>query len=81
MFLHDAVLEAVVCGETEIATDKYQLTLQKLKEIDPQTGLTGLQSQFDLLSQVAPDPVHVLCDTAKAHKDKNRSNNFLPREN
>ena len=80
MFLHDGVLEAVICGETDIPTDKYQSKIQKLKEVDPQTGLSGLRSQFDLLSQVTSDPNNVSCDTAKAHKDKNRSNNYLPRE-
>ena len=80
MFLHDAVLEAIICGETEIPTDKYQTKLQELKEIDSSTGCSGLQSQFDILSQVTPDPDNVFCDTAKAHSDKNRTKKYLPCE-
>ena len=80
VFLHDAVLEAIICGETEIPTDKYESSLQSLKMINPQTGITSLQSQFDVLSQVTPDPNDVFCDTAKANSDKNRSNNYLPRK-
>ena len=78
MFVHDAVLEAVICGETEIATNKYAMKLQKLKEVEPVTGSSGLKSQFNLFFQVTPDPDDVLCDTAKSHLDKNRSNNYLP---
>ena len=80
MFLHDAVSEAIICGETEIPTDKYQTKLQELKEIDSSTGCSGLQSQFDILSQVTPDPDNAFCDTAKAHSDKNRTKKYLPRE-
>ncbi|XP_041379313.1 receptor-type tyrosine-protein phosphatase S-like [Gigantopelta aegis] len=47
-FVHDAVLERVICGETEIPTDKYQSELQKLKEHDPRTHQTGLESQVNL---------------------------------
>ena len=78
MFLHDAVLEAIICGETEIPADKYQTKLQDLKENDSSTGCSGLQSQFDLLSQVTPDPDNVFTDTAKAYPAKNRSSKFLP---
>ena len=78
MFVHDAVLEAVICGETNITTNKYEMKLQKLKEVDPVTGCSGLKSQFNLFYQVTPDPDDVLCDTAKTHIKKNRSNNYLP---
>ena len=71
------MLEAVICGDTKIPTDKYQMKLQNLKEIDSLTGCSGLQSQFDILSQVTPDPDDVFCDTAKAHSDKNRSSKYL----
>ena len=78
MFIHDAVLEAVICGETDITTNKYEMKLQKLKEVDPVTGCSGLKSQFNLFFQITPDPDDVLCDTAKTHIKKNRSNNYLP---
>ena len=80
MFVHDAVLEAVICGETDITTNKYEMKLKKLKEVNPVTGCSGLKSQFDLFFQVTPDANNVLCDTAKTHLDKNRSNTYLPRE-
>ncbi|XP_019851757.1 PREDICTED: receptor-type tyrosine-protein phosphatase epsilon-like [Amphimedon queenslandica] len=81
VFLHDAVLETVMCGDTEIPSNEYEMKLRELKEIDSSTGCSGLQSQFELLSQVTPDPDDVFCDSAKAHSDKNRSTSYLPQEN
>ena len=80
MFLHDAVLETVICGDTEIPANECEMKLQELKEIDSSTGCSDLQSQFDLLSQVTPDPDDVFTDSAKAHSDKNRSTSYLPRK-
>ena len=80
MFVHDAVLEAIICGETEIPTENYMSTVQKLKAINPRTRSTGLAAQFGLLHQVTPDPNDVHCNSAKAHASKNRSNEYLPRE-
>ena len=74
------MLEAIICGETNITTDKYEMKFQKLKEFDSVTSCSGLKSQFDLFFQVTPDPDDVLCDTAKTHTEKNRSNNYLPGE-
>ena len=57
MFLHDAVFsETIICGETEIPANEFEIKLQELNEIDSSTGCSGLQSQFDLLCQVTPDP-------------------------
>ena len=81
MFLHDAVLETIMCGDTEIPANKYELELQKLKGVDPVTGCSGLKSQFDLLFQVTPDPDDVFCDSARAHPEKNRTTSYLPCKN
>ena len=70
MFLYDALLEAIICGNTEIPTDKYQTELQNLR------SSSGLQSQFDLLSQVSPDPDEALSEEEAL--DKNLSNRSIP---
>ena len=80
MFLHDTVLEAVICGETEVSTENYASDIKKLKTINPKIQCTGMESQFGLLQQVSPDPNDVHCNSAKAHADKNRSNKYLPRK-
>ena len=70
MFLYDALLEAIICGNTEIPTDKYQTELQNLR------SSSGLQSQFDLLSQVSPDLDKTLSEEEAL--DRNLSNRFIP---
>ena len=70
MFLYDALLEAIICGNTEIPTDKYQTELQNLR------SSSGLQSQFDLLSQVSPDQDEALSEEEAL--DRNLSNRFIP---
>ena len=52
MFLHDAILESVRCGDTQIGAANLRVTLHKYGKKDPQTGLNTFQSQFDVsLSQ------------------------------
>ena len=80
MFLYDAVLEAVICGETEMSTENFTSNIQKLKRIDPKTHFTIMESQFGLLHQATTDPNAVHCNSAKAHADKNRSNKYPPRK-
>ena len=80
MFLHDALLEAIICGETEMSTENFTSNIQKLKRINPKTRCTIMESQFDLLHQVTPDPNDVHCNSAKAHADKNRSKRYPPRK-
>ena len=48
---------------------------------DHEKQCTGLECQFNLLSQVTPDPDNVYCSTAKNNKKKNRSVKYLPRMN
>ena len=80
MFLYDAVLEAIICGETEMSTENFTSNIQKLKRINPITHCTIMESQFGLLHQVTPDPDDVHCNSAKAHADKNRSKRYPPRK-
>ena len=80
-FCSQCCTKRIICGETEIPTDKYQSELQKLKEHDPRTHQKGLESQCNLLYQVTPNPDDVYCSTARTHSDKNRSNEYLPCEN
>jgi protein tyrosine phosphatase len=70
VFIHDAVLESVICGETEIPSDKFQSITMKDGD--------KFKSQFHLLSQVTPDPNDVDCTTAKGNSRENRSNKYLP---
>ena len=43
MFIHDAILEQVTCGDTQISADQLHSTMKKLTTNDQ---LTGLHTQF-----------------------------------
>ena len=77
-FLHDAVLEAVMCGATKISTQLFKNEYSKLVRFDPNTGVSGMATQFELLYQVTPNPNDVIRISALLHSSKNRDNQYLP---
>ena len=80
MFLHDVIVEAVICGQTEISASDFNQEVSNLQTIERGTGKTGFQSQFDLLFQVTPDPDNIMQSTARQNAKKNRINKYLPRK-
>ena len=72
------ILEAVICGETEISSDRYSEDVHKLKERDYKSGKSGFECQFELLSKLSPNPDDINQDTAQSHMKKNRSQKYLP---
>ena len=46
MFLHDAILDSVTCGDTQVTAADLRMMIKKYGKVDPITGLTGFQSQF-----------------------------------
>ena len=46
MFIHDAVLESLTCGDTQIPASRLSGAIKKLKEKDRETGRTGFETQF-----------------------------------
>lgn len=48
VFIHDAILESLVCGETLIAVTNFRLVWNKLSRIDQETGRTGLEAQHQV---------------------------------
>ena len=60
-------------------TTGYEYLTQQAN-IDSKRHQTGLESQFNLLSQITPDPDDIHCNTAEVNSAKNRSNKYLPRK-
>ena len=54
MFIHDAILEQVTCGDTQISAGQLHSAVQNLTKIDQLTFKTGLQTQFDVSKHVHP---------------------------
>ena len=46
MFIHDAILEAITCGNTQVSAANLQRTVTLLKQRDPNTKLTAFEQQF-----------------------------------
>ena len=47
IFIHDAILESVVCGDTQIEASSLRVAMRKLKERSPQGG-SGFLQQFSV---------------------------------
>ena len=48
MFIHDAVLESLTCGDTQILASGLSGAIEKLKEKNTETGRTGFETQFQV---------------------------------
>ena len=46
MFIHDAILESITCGNTQVSAADLQRIVIKLKQRDPRIKLTGYEQQF-----------------------------------
>ena len=46
MFIHDAILESVTCGDTQIAATNMRISVAKMKKKDNQNQPRGFQYQF-----------------------------------
>ena len=49
MFIHDAILESITCGNTQVSAADLQRAVTKLKQRDPNTKLTGYEQQYKVL--------------------------------
>lgn len=48
-FIHDAILESITCGNTQVSAADLQRVVTKLKHRDPHTTLTGYEQQYKVL--------------------------------
>lgn len=46
MFIHDATLESITCGNTQIVVTNLQKAVNKLKQKDQVTSLTGFEQEL-----------------------------------
>ena len=48
VFLHDAILESVICGDTQVNAADLRHIMHKYTKADVSTGLTKFESQFNV---------------------------------
>ena len=80
MFIHDAILESVTCGDTQINAGDLRRQIQKMSSVAPGKTTSEFQYQFKILQQVTPNPDEVNCSAALKHEDLNRGTKYLPSE-
>ena len=63
VFIHDAILEAVICGDTQIESGDLRAKLNKIQKKN-QSGKTELELQFavsPLITTTRTLPSHIAC--------------------
>ena len=48
MFIYTALLELLMCGETEIAAAGIRMAISKLRRMEPSGSITGFEKQFNV---------------------------------
>ncbi|XP_048681507.1 receptor-type tyrosine-protein phosphatase U isoform X2 [Caretta caretta] len=80
VFIHDAILEACLCGETAIPVSEFKPTYKEMVRIEPQSNSSQLREEFQTLNSVTPHLDVEECSIAllPRNREKNRSMDVLP---
>lgn len=49
VFIHDAILEACLCGETAIPVNEFALTYKEMLKVDSQSNTSQLREEFQVI--------------------------------
>ncbi|UYV73144.1 PTPRD [Cordylochernes scorpioides] len=80
LFIHEAVLEAVMAGSTEVPAGSLFTHLQMLRNTVPGEGCSGLSLEFKKLALMKTEPQKFVSANLPVNKPKNRLMNILPYE-
>ncbi|XP_064607458.1 tyrosine-protein phosphatase Lar-like isoform X3 [Liolophura sinensis] len=80
IFIHDALLEAVQTGHTEVPARNLGAHIQKLLQPDPGETVTGMELEFKRLANMKANPSRFVSANLPVNKFKNRLVNILPYE-
>lgn len=80
IFIHDAVLEHVICGVTEVSARNLHAHIQNLMQIPEGETVTGLALEFKKLSNMKVDSNRFVSASLPCNKHKNRLVHILPIE-
>ncbi|XP_045565271.1 receptor-type tyrosine-protein phosphatase U isoform X1 [Salmo salar] len=80
VFIHDAILEACLCGETAIPVLEFALTYKEMLRVDSQSNTSQLREEFQTLNSVTPhlDVEECSVSLLPRNREKNRSMDVLP---
>ncbi|XP_064386154.1 uncharacterized protein LOC135334773 isoform X2 [Halichondria panicea] len=80
VFIHDAILESMTCGDTQISAGDLRRQIQKMSLVPPGKTISDFQYQFQILEQVTPNPKEVRSPIAVKNAARNRNMDYLPPE-
>ncbi|XP_055296000.1 tyrosine-protein phosphatase Lar isoform X7 [Sitodiplosis mosellana] len=80
IFIHDAILEAIICGSTEVPARNLHNHIQKLMQTEPGENITGMEMEFKKLANVKADSMRFVAANLPCNKHKNRLVHILPYE-
>ncbi|XP_036372816.1 receptor-type tyrosine-protein phosphatase delta-like isoform X8 [Megalops cyprinoides] len=79
-FIHDALLEAVTCGNTEVPARNLYAYIQKLTQIESGENVTGMELEFKRLANTKAHTSRFISANLPCNKFKNRLVNIMPYE-
>ncbi|XP_075528367.1 tyrosine-protein phosphatase Lar isoform X4 [Dermacentor variabilis] len=80
LFIHDALLEAVLAGNTEVPARALATHLQSLLQLVPGEACTGMELEFKKLANMKTQANKFVSANLPVNKFKNRLMNILPYE-
>ncbi|XP_038602132.1 receptor-type tyrosine-protein phosphatase mu isoform X10 [Tachyglossus aculeatus] len=80
VFIHDAILEACLCGDTSVPASQVRSLYYDMNKLDPQTNSSQLKEEFRTLNMVTPTLRVEDCSIAllPRNHEKNRCMDVLP---
>ncbi|XP_074843533.1 receptor-type tyrosine-protein phosphatase mu isoform X9 [Carettochelys insculpta] len=80
VFIHDAILEACLCGDTSIPASQFRSVYYEMNKLDPQTNSSQIKEEFRTLNMVTPTLRVEDCSIAllPRNHEKNRCMDVLP---
>ncbi|XP_019340177.1 receptor-type tyrosine-protein phosphatase T isoform X1 [Alligator mississippiensis] len=80
VFVHDAILEACLCGNTAIPVCEFRSVYYNISRLDPQTNSSQIKDEFQTLNIVTPRvrPEDCSIGLLPRNHDKNRCMDVLP---
>ncbi|XP_077109703.1 receptor-type tyrosine-protein phosphatase S isoform X8 [Ranitomeya variabilis] len=79
-FIHDALFEAVACGNTEVPARNLYTYIQKLAQIETGEHVTGMELEFKRLANSKAHTSRFISANLPCNKFKNRLVNIMPYE-
>uniref|UniRef100_A0A8C7EFK9 protein-tyrosine-phosphatase n=1 Tax=Nothoprocta perdicaria TaxID=30464 RepID=A0A8C7EFK9_NOTPE len=80
VFIHDAILEACLCGDTSVPASQVRSVYYEMNKLDPQTNSSQIKEEFRTLNMVTPTLRVEDCSIAllPRNHEKNRCMDVLP---